>query len=92
MGVGRGSASLGGFSHSVCYLRYYFILSSIIVQIVKSDTSITTFDGPSDIGDNGYWVANSTLSLDDYDDVEYMMICLPGSGAISFLQYASCPN
>jgi hypothetical protein len=60
---------------------------------VKSDHSISSFVGPSDIGDNGYWIANSTLpSLEAHDDIEYMTICLSGSGAISFLRFAICPN
>jgi hypothetical protein len=49
-------------------------------------------NGPSDIGDNGYWVANSTMSLAAFDDVKVMWICLPGSGAISFIHYESCLN
>jgi hypothetical protein len=62
------------------------------IYVEKSDFSMTSFNGPSNIGDNGFWAANKTLSLAAFDDVKVMKICFPGSGAVAFLHYEGCPN
>jgi hypothetical protein len=64
--------------------------SSVEISITTATLTTTTFDSPSDIGDNGFWKANVTMDLSPYKRVVQMDICLPGSGAVSFIHFRAC--
>lgn len=69
-----------------------FCLLSFLVQITTSDNVSTSFDSPDNIGDNGLWKANETVSFDGFDDVKVLQVCIPGSGSVAFLHFRGCLN
>jgi hypothetical protein len=56
----------------------------------KSGGPVDPIDSPPGIGDNGHWKAASTVNLTDYGEIVAMEVCLPGSGAISFIDVDPC--
>jgi hypothetical protein len=48
---------------------------------------LPTFSNPPNVGNNGHWIANNTMSLDSFDDVKLIKFCFYGSGAVSSLHY-----
>jgi Cornifin (SPRR) family len=47
---------------------------------------------PPGIGDNGFWAANTTQALNSFVDIKQMIVCFPGSGALSFIHFSTCSN
>jgi hypothetical protein len=65
--------------------------SPVEISIADSgDNRLPTFESPLGIGNNGLWIANKTNEIATFDDVKKMMVCLPGSGAVSFIQFKVC--
>jgi hypothetical protein len=59
---------------------------------IRSSSSgrLQSFNSPSNIGNNGHWKAATTKDWSPLVNVTAMEICIPGSGAISFLDVAPC--
>jgi hypothetical protein len=88
-------AFVAHFSHNFEYLFSfpYIPVDEICKQVTNSNgVEFPTFDSPRGIGNNGFWAANSTLALNALTDIETMVVCFPGSGALSFIHYAACNN
>jgi hypothetical protein len=60
------------------------------IGVTDSKQKFTSFNSPANIGDNGLWIANKTVDMAAYDDVVKMNICIPGSGAVSFVHFKAC--
>ena len=54
------------------------------------DKEIVSFESPRTIGDNGFWAAASTADLSPLQQVMKLEMCLPGSGAISYIDFSVC--
>jgi hypothetical protein len=76
-------------SHTLLIVLKYRVRN----QVTNSnDVELPTFDSPAGIGNNGFWMANSTLTISALTDIEKMVLCFPGSGALSFIHYSACDN
>ena len=62
------------------------------VETTLTDASgdVFSFPSPENIGDNGHWKVATTMDLSTFADVVSMKVCLPGSGAISFIDVSTC--
>jgi hypothetical protein len=61
------------------------------ISITSSTGTYPSFESPTTIGDNGHWKAATTYDLSAlFADVVSMEICLPGSGAVSFVDVDPC--
>jgi hypothetical protein len=65
-------------------------LATAKIGVTDSKQKFTSFSSPANIGDNGLWIANKTVALAPYADVVKLNICIPGSGAVSFVHFKAC--
>jgi hypothetical protein len=66
---------------------------NVDITITKSqNVQLPTFESPRTIGNNGLWLANSTLDMSPFTDVETMEVCFPGSGSLTFVHFDVCEN
>jgi hypothetical protein len=64
---------------------------SVDIIITTSESiELEPLASPSNIGDNGLWIANKTTDLTRYNDVNKMQVCFPGSGALTFIHFEAC--
>jgi hypothetical protein len=65
-----------------------------LLQATNSDIVSTSFPSPRGVGNNGHWIANKTMSLDEFVDVKVLEFCFVDSGAVTFLHYhdIGCPT
>jgi hypothetical protein len=61
-----------------------------VISITSSTGPFPSFESPANIGDNGHWKAATTEDLSAFSNVVAMEICIPGSGAISFIDVDPC--
>jgi hypothetical protein len=64
--------------------------SANITATNSNQVELPTIFSPPGIGDNGFWPANTTQALSSFVDIEQMIVCFPGSGALSFIHYSTC--
>jgi hypothetical protein len=65
-------------------------VDNAVISITSSNGPFPSFESPPNIGDNGHWKAATTNDLSAFVNVIAMEICIPGSGAISFVDVAPC--
>jgi hypothetical protein len=51
---------------------------------------IVSFNSPDGVGNNGFWKAEETEEFDSFVGVTSMVVDMPGSGAISYINIKSC--
>jgi hypothetical protein len=57
------------------------------LQFTNTDDQNTVIYSPDGIKDNGHWVASRTHSFHKATGIKEMVVCLPGSGAVSFIEF-----
>jgi hypothetical protein len=62
----------------------------IIMTSSENNLELEPLESPSNIGDNGHWIANQTTDLSPYHNIKKMQVCFPGSGALTFIHFEAC--
>jgi hypothetical protein len=60
-------------------------------QVIDSDANERVYMNPDNIGNNGFWNVRTTEPDFGGDNVVEIKMCIPHSGAVSYLDYFACP-
>jgi hypothetical protein len=62
----------------------------ILFSTSDANLELEPLESPSNIGDNGLWIANTATDLSPYNKVKKMKVCFPDSGALTFIHFEAC--
>ena len=84
--VYRSTLETGEMTHFLTCIRFF----ALCLQATKSSgEELPTLFSPI-VGDNGFWIANSTMDFGSFTNIAKLVVCFPGSGAVSFIHYQVC--
>jgi hypothetical protein len=61
-----------------------------IIMASSDNLELEAIESPSNIGDNGHWIASQTTDLSPYSNIKKMQVCFPASGAVTFIHFEAC--